>query len=262
MGRTKNTGGKAGRVRRRKRRRRGAPRASKGSLFPTAPESPPLIPNAWHVRAYAHAHIHTQCTETTRRHRVMVHNHTSSLPLPPSHDSPCSTFKLTPPSPPFPTSLSLSSVGARWHVHVPHAPASADSSAGCGECASPRGPYLSYATPCKSATITEQRRRRNSPPPDGARSALASLCFPRRPLAPVPAVIKGQQALFTKCAGHYRTRRRFTSWEDENAVFSLSFPFFFQPLALIASGEHFRNSGSVTRLTLHRRITAAASRSV
>lgn len=120
MGKTKNTGGKAGRVRRRKRRRRGARRASKGSLFPTAPESPPLIPNAWHVRAYAHAHIHTQCTERTRRHRVMVHNHTSSLSLPPSHHSPCSTFKLTPPSPPipFPTSLSLSSVRARCHVHA------------------------------------------------------------------------------------------------------------------------------------------------
>lgn len=124
MGKTKNTGGKAGRVRRRKRRSRGAPRASKGSLFPTAPESPPLIPNAWHVRAYAHAHIHTQCTESTRRYRVMVHNHTSSLSLPPSHDSPCSTFKLTPPSPPipFPTSLSLSSVHAGTHPHQQIAP--------------------------------------------------------------------------------------------------------------------------------------------
>lgn len=239
MGKTKNTGGKAGRVRRRKRRRRGAPRASKGSLFPTAPESPPLIPNAWHVRAYAHAHIHTQCTESTRRHRVMVHNHSSSLSRPPSHDSPCSTFKLTPP--PLSTHTlshqfefsSCTLARARWH-----APASADSSAGCGECASPRGPYLSYATPCKSATITEQRGGETSPP-DGARSALASLCFPRHPLAPIPAVIKGQQELFTRCAGHYRTRRRFTSWEDENAVFHFPFLFFFSPSLSLRAASTF-----------------------
>lgn len=103
-----------------------------------------------------------------------------------------------------------------------HAPASADSSAGCGECAAPRGPYLSYATPCKSATITEQRQRwqwQRNFPPDGARSALAFLCFPRCPLAPVPTVIKGQQPLFTRCAGHYRTRRHFTPLEDEKTAF-------------------------------------------
>lgn len=45
--------------------------------------------------------------------------------------------------------------------------------------------------------------------------------------------------------------------------FSLSLPFsFFSLLALIASGEHFRNSGPAAHLTLHCRITAAASRSV
>lgn len=109
-----------------------------------------------HTHTFTCTHTHTQCTETTRRHRVRVHTHTS-LSVPAFFSRLNLYFSQVSPLQPLPFPTSLSGVCARRHVH---APTSADSSAGCGECAAPRGPYLSYATLCKSAAITEQQEQR------------------------------------------------------------------------------------------------------
>lgn len=102
-------------------------------------------------RACTHTHTLIQCTsgESARSHLTLCPCVLLTAQTCASLKPPC----LCPL--PFPTSLS--GARARWHVH---APTSADSSAGCGECASPRGPYLSYATLCKSAAITGQQEQR------------------------------------------------------------------------------------------------------
>lgn len=125
-----------------------------------------------------HTHARSQCTET---HRVREHAHTSLSAFLFFPRLNLQFFQPGSPTPiPFPTSMS--GVRARRRAPTP-----ADSSAGCGKCASPRGPYLSYATPCKSAAITQQQeqrqwRRRNFPP-DGASRLFV---LPSPPFGPRP----------------------------------------------------------------------------